>query len=650
MTAEAVAPVDRAAPAGSGGADRAARAHLGVAALFLLAGTAAALLAALQLVWPDTLGGIAVLSYGRLAPAANTLLLLGWLAVGLFGAGYLVVGRSLGVPTWGGSVPLVSLALVAGGTAAGVVAVLLGGMEARELAELPLWADVIVAAGLLGGAFAATRTADPATNRDVPPAVWFALAGMWWTALAFVVANVPGLSGVNDEIQAAFGIGALLFGALPAIGLAGAYHVVSGLAASEPEDGGEPEDADDDPDSLARIGFWSLLFAAGWVGPGLLVHGPAPGWLETVGVAFAILYLLPVLVIVTDLVRRMEGRWAAAAGDTGAHFLALGVGLLPLLAVANVAGTLRASASVVGFTSWWDGFLALAMFGVLGSLLFGLVHVLHGLAGARWHFGLTAAGVALTVGALWAAGLQAGYTWVGTSNSGEAADVGLGFRNAVEPLAAWFEWRAAGLALLLAGALAFAAGLARRPGPGLELATPPAAGEPARDDEVGVPLSVAAAQPLRVAVQGAIGLFLVAALAVVVVPSLEEAHREASVLGVARDFPEGSVEERGREVYVQEGCVYCHTQQVRPVIADVGLGPVSQPGDYAELDAPLLGYRRLGPDLMHAGSREPTDSVRWVRDHLADPYRDRPWSIMPSYDYLSTEDLQALAQYVASLD
>ncbi len=624
-------------------AGRVATAHLWLSLTFLVVGLAGALLAAAQLVWPDTLSGLAVLSYGRLTPAVTHLLLFGWLAIGLFGVGHHVVGRTFGMPPWGGPVPLVSVLAVAAGLVAGVAAVLAGGMGGRELGELPLWADVIIAAGLVGGAYSATRTADPATRGVAPPAVWFALGGMWWTALAFVVLNVPGLGGVNVEIQSAFGLGALLFGGLPALGIAAVYHHVAGLPAIEHED----VEPDGDPDQLARIGFWTLLFVAGWLGPALIVHSPAPGWLQTVGVAFAILYLVPVLAVVTDLLRRSQGRWAAASTLTGMRFLAVGVGLLPLLALANMALALRASASVVGFTLWREGVLALATFGVLGAFHFGAVHLVASRRFGRWHFGLTLTGAAMTVAALWAAGLQAGYTWVGTSNSGDLVDAGLAFRNGVEPLRAWFEWRVAGVAVLLAAQVLLVAGVLgsrRAPAPEPAPVTPPPV--PDEPDAEGV----AAPRPLRLAVQGALGLFVVAVLATVMVPSLEQSHREATIRGEDRNFAPGTAEARGQAIYVQEGCVYCHTQQVRPVIADVGLGPVSLAGDYAELDEPLLGARRLGPDLMHAGAREPTSDPAWVRDHLADPYRDRPWSIMPSYDYLSDEDLAALASYVAALD
>jgi cytochrome c oxidase cbb3-type subunit II len=145
-------------------------------------------------------------------------------------------------------------------------------------------------------------------------------------------------------------------------------------------------------------------------------------------------------------------------------------------------------------------------------------------------------------------------------------------------------------------------------------------------------------------------LFVVGALGAFVIPA-QDSRAEPSLLAErSRSFEPGSIADRGRQVYLAEGCMYCHTQQVRAVVADVGLGPVSTAGDYAFDPAGTAGYRRVGPDLAHAGSRELTGSARWVRDHLADPRSARPWSTMPSYRYLSDDDLTAVALYVAGLE
>ena len=105
----------------------------------------------------------------------------------------------------------------------------------------------------------------------------------------------------------------------------------------------------------------------------------------------------------------------------------------------------------------------------------------------------------------------------------------------------------------------------------------------------------------------------------------------------------------GREIYIAEGCVHCHTQQVRANVTDVGLGAVTTRDDVTLSSPALLGRLRLGPDLAHAGQRPLTDDLAWVVRHLPDPRADRAWSSMPSYDYLTDDELDALAQYIVSL-
>jgi cbb3-type cytochrome oxidase cytochrome c subunit len=122
---------------------------------------------------------------------------------------------------------------------------------------------------------------------------------------------------------------------------------------------------------------------------------------------------------------------------------------------------------------------------------------------------------------------------------------------------------------------------------------------------------------------------------------------------LAADASHGSaaaaIWDRGQELYRTEGCWYCHSREVRPIVTDVGLGPVSVPGDYAYDDAALVGITRLGPDLAHFGSRDDAGPTA-LGERLLDPTADRAWSVMPSYRYLSDDDLAALTAYVAGLE
>ena len=96
--------------------------------------------------------------------------------------------------------------------------------------------------------------------------------------------------------------------------------------------------------------------------------------------------------------------------------------------------------------------------------------------------------------------------------------------------------------------------------------------------------------------------------------------------------PADTAVERGRRVYIAEGCINCHSQYVRPNTADVAMwGPATRLDDLRRQHPPLIGNRRQGPDLSQVGARR---SPLWLRMHFMRP-RDVSFnSPMPPYDYL----------------
>jgi len=95
--------------------------------------------------------------------------------------------------------------------------------------------------------------------------------------------------------------------------------------------------------------------------------------------------------------------------------------------------------------------------------------------------------------------------------------------------------------------------------------------------------------------------------------------------------------EQGKRVYMREGCMYCHSQQVRPqgfgADFERGWGPrQTVPRDYILQDRVLLGTMRTGPDLANVGGRPLTED--WHHQHLYNPQITSPGSVMPPYAYL----------------
>jgi len=96
--------------------------------------------------------------------------------------------------------------------------------------------------------------------------------------------------------------------------------------------------------------------------------------------------------------------------------------------------------------------------------------------------------------------------------------------------------------------------------------------------------------------------------------------------------PLTALQAEGRDVYVANGCSYCHTQQVRPLPQDKVFGRPSAPGDFAYQTPEVLGSARTGPDLTNVGARQP--SSVWQLIHLYNPRAVVPESIMPSFDWM----------------
>jgi cytochrome c oxidase cbb3-type subunit 2 len=112
----------------------------------------------------------------------------------------------------------------------------------------------------------------------------------------------------------------------------------------------------------------------------------------------------------------------------------------------------------------------------------------------------------------------------------------------------------------------------------------------------------------------------------------------AAVVLVAMAFPKskttatGDAAGRGKQVYLSEGCIHCHSQYVRPGSLDEqNWGPIRDVKEVLAGQPVLIGNRRQGPDLSNVGARR---SEKWLKLHFIDPQAFVPGSSMPSYAHL----------------
>jgi cytochrome c oxidase cbb3-type subunit II len=150
-----------------------------------------------------------------------------------------------------------------------------------------------------------------------------------------------------------------------------------------------------------------------------------------------------------------------------------------------------------------------------------------------------------------------------------------------------------------------------------------------------------------------LGLLIILIILVVSVAGLVQIvplyFQKSTTEPVAGLKPYTALQLTGRDLYIREGCVGCHSQMIRPFRAETErYGHYSVAGEFI-YDRPFLwGSKRTGPDLARVGARY---SDEWHRLHLLNPRDLVPESNMPSYPWLATNaaDADAIAAKMSGL-
>ena len=138
-----------------------------------------------------------------------------------------------------------------------------------------------------------------------------------------------------------------------------------------------------------------------------------------------------------------------------------------------------------------------------------------------------------------------------------------------------------------------------------------------------------------------IGLMIILVILVVSVGGLVEIvplfYQKSTTEPVKGLKPYDPLSLAGRDIYIRESCVSCHSQMIRPFRTETErYGHYSVAGEFI-YDRPFLwGSKRTGPDLARVGGRY---SDEWHRIHLINPRDVVPESIMPGYPWLETTKL-----------
>lgn len=404
--------------------DRLAATHFLVGAAFLLLGGALQLLGLISIRFAD----LFPISFGRLEPASNLVLMIGFAAVSLTGGIYYVLPRLTGSHLARRSFAGLGLLGMSGMTALGLLAILLGFGDGTQPFGLPWWLDVPLALVLFTPALVTLDTIRHRTEERSFVTLWFVIGGVTWLPLLYVVhlvTELPAASAVTVEYAELFFSAGFVTMFLITVGSGLVYYTVV-----------KEVDVPLASRQLSLVGFWSLGFAGVWWGAAQVLFGPGPDWVAGVAAALGLAFPIGALANAANISMTLEGSWsglgekpAVLSGVVGLY-LAVGVAI-----VAALAG-FRSVGSVTSLTAFWEAVEYVALAGVGTLLIAGVAfsavprlvgRELQTAAKARRFNRLTVTGAVGLLISLGAAGVLSGYSWIAGSNSAGYIDAGEGW-------------------------------------------------------------------------------------------------------------------------------------------------------------------------------------------------------------------------------
>ncbi len=621
-----------------------------------IVGMLVGLIVALQLVLPVLNFGWTFTSFGRLRPLHTNAVIFAFGGNAIFAAVYYSTQRLCKARMWSDGLSWAHFWGWQAIIVSAAVTLPLGITQGKEYAELEWPIDIAIAVvwlGFFGGNFLMTLL--NRRERHLYVALWFYIATIVTVSLLHVFNNlvVPtGLfksysiyAGVQDAfMQWWYGHNAVAFFlTTPFLGLM--YYFLP-KAAERPVFSYK----------LSIIHFWSLVFIYIWAGPHHLHYSAMPEWCTTLGMLFSVMLWMPSWGGMINGLLTLRGAWHKVTVDPVLKFFVVGI---TFYGMATFEGPLLSVKSVNALSHYTDWTIAHVHSGALGwngMMTFGMLYwllprifqtKLWSTKLAEWHFYIGTVGILLYIVPIYVAGLTQGLMWRAITETGQLANPD--FVETVRVLMPMYWLRILGGTLFLAGmgmlAVNWVMTWLSRPAvydePVYQAAPlergyvdPPE--EPSRLKAV---LNVAK----RLDVWSRMGwhrrwerlpvtLTVWVTIAVVVASLFEMIPTfliRSNVPTIATVKPYTPLELAGRDLYVANGCYNCHSQMIRPILAETKrYGEYSKPGEFI-YDRPFQwGSRRIGPDVAREGGRQ---SHLWHLIHFRNPTELVKDSIMPAY-------------------
>jgi cytochrome c oxidase cbb3-type subunit I/II len=658
--------------------DAICRLFLGASVLWGVVGLLVGVLIAAQLADPRFNLGLEWTSFGRLRPLHTNAVIFAFAGNSIFLAVYYSTQRLLKarmfsdllsrIHFWGWQLIIVSAAIT----------LPLGATQGKEYAELEWPIDIAVVFVWVVFAINLLGTIAQRRERHLYVAIWFYIATIVAIAVLYIFNNlvVPAgwlrsysiYAGSQDAfMQWWYGHNAVAFFlTTPFLGLM--YYFLP-KAAERPVFSYR----------LSIIHFWTLVFLYIWAGPHHLHYTALPAWASTLGMLFSVMLWMPSWGGMINGLLTLRGAWHRVTTDPVLKFFVVAISFYGMSTFEGPLLSVKSVNALSHYTDWTIAHVHGGALGWVGFMCFGMVYWLAPrlfqapLARPGWatlHFWTATVGILLYVIAIYWTGLTQGLMWRALDADGllQYPD----FLESVTPLIPFYWLRVVGGSLYLFGAVLCGINLIltwrARPA---TYAVPVYEAAPLsrafREETIpGSSLTegsvVKLAHRLDVFAQmrwhrkweGLTFLFTVLVVVAVVTASLFEIVpiflRKGDTVRIANVTPYTPLELAGRDMYIAEGCMNCHSQMIRPLIAEVErYGEYSKPGE-SVYDHPFLwGSRRIGPDLARVGRKLP--SPHWHVRHFNDPTDTSPGTIMPRYSHLLAKslDLSTLASSMRAM-
>ena len=395
---------------------------------------------------------------------------------------------------------------------------------------------------------------------------------------------------------------------------------------------------------LSILHFWSLIFIYIWAGPHHLLYTSLPGWAQSLGIVFSVMLIAPSWGGMINGLLTLRGAWDKVRDDAILKFMVVGLTCYGMATFEGPMLSLKQVNAIAHYTDWivahvhvgalgWNGFLTFA-------ILYWLVPRIYqtGIFSKKliaFHFWVGTLGILFYAVPMYLSGFAQGLMWKEFTAEGILKYPA--FLQTTLEILPMHMFRAIGGGFYLAGVLVMTYNLARTMAKGTLLANEPA--EAMALSPVFTPH--AGEKTWHRALERRPMQFMVLAVIAILIGGMVEMMPtflvSSNVPTIASVKPYTALELHGRDLYIREGCVNCHSQMVRPFRSETErYGDYSKAGEFV-YDHPFLwGSKRTGPDLHRVGGKY---SHAWHFNHMLDPTTMSPGSIMPPYPWLIGQKL-----------